>query len=278
MIALSNLISISEMAKLHGITRQTLIYYDEIDLFKPMRVDPHGYRFYSEWQIPYLREICFLKSVGISLKEIVHHFQQRNPQHEIELLREQKHKLREEMERLSMKSNAISQRLSLYEEAVDASAITVHEPFLRSFDNRRVLFREYMQPIDKDRLHLTLMSIWKEICQKGMVSSSSFGSIIRCESAKRGTPLAGAGSCVFLPFRGQAHDASVRIPAGQYVCMYKYGMPYDMTHVNYLLEWIQQNGYQLVGDIVDVCLLDTTFYQQDTAEDFCMLQAPVEYA
>ena len=65
---MSTYISISEMAKLHGITRQTLIHYDNIDLFKPAKVDTNGYRYYCKHQIPYLREICFLKSLGISLK------------------------------------------------------------------------------------------------------------------------------------------------------------------------------------------------------------------
>lgn len=61
---MSTYISISEMAKLHGITRQTLIHYDSIDLFKPAKVDTNGYRYYCKHQIPYLREICFLKSRG----------------------------------------------------------------------------------------------------------------------------------------------------------------------------------------------------------------------
>lgn len=73
---MSTYISISEMAKLHGITRQTLIHYDNIDLFKPAKVDTNGYRYYCKHQIPYLREICFLKSLGISLKDIQQHFQE----------------------------------------------------------------------------------------------------------------------------------------------------------------------------------------------------------
>ena len=77
---MSTYISISEMAKLHGITRQTLIHYDNIDLFKPAKVDTNGYRYYCKHQIPYLREICFLKSLGISLKDIQQHFQERTPE------------------------------------------------------------------------------------------------------------------------------------------------------------------------------------------------------
>ncbi len=34
--------------------------------------------------------------------------------------------------------------------------------------------------------------------------------------------------------------------------------------------------YELAGDIIDVCLLDTTFYKEQKALDFCMLQAPIK--
>ena len=59
------------------------------------------------------------------------------------------------------------------------------------------------------------------------------------------------------------------------MCMYKYGMPYDTEHLEKLMQWLAKNNYELAGDIIDVCLLDTTFYKQETGVDFCMLQAPV---
>ena len=97
---MDDLIAISEMAKLYGITRQTLIYYDEIDLFKPVKVDCKGYRYYSRRQIPYLREICFLKSVGVSLKEILEHFKDRSAIKEMKLLKEQRNRIAQEVSRI----------------------------------------------------------------------------------------------------------------------------------------------------------------------------------
>jgi hypothetical protein len=58
--------------------------------------------------------------------------------------------------------------------------------------------------------------------------------------------------------------------------MYKYGMPYEVSHIERLMQWIEANGYRLCGDIVDLCLLDTTFYGDDQKVDLCVLQAPVE--
>ena len=275
---METLVSISEMAKLHGLTRQTLIYYDEIDLFKPLQVDGNGYRFYSKKQIPYLREICFLKSLGISLKDIVVHFQGRCPQKEMILLQKQKENVLHEIARLNKIRESINQRLNIYEEAEDARMMQMQEPFIRSMPARKMLLKEYIQPIDKENLHTTLMGLWKEIVQKEIVPSGGFGSVIKKESVLAGNPLLGAGSCSFISQWNNENSQATDLPAGLYACMYKYGMPYDMTHVKKLMGWLERNGYELVGDIVDMCLLDTTFYRSDQDFDFCMLQAPIKFA
>ncbi len=264
------------MAKLHGLTRQALIYYDEINLFKPVKVDENGYRYYSKRQIPYLREICFLKSLGISLKEIVNHFHDRSPEKEIVLLHKQKEDVLHEIARLNKIRESINQRLNIYEEAVDADAMQMQEPFIRSIVARQAVFKEYVQPINKENLHITLMGLWREIFKKEMVPSSGFGSIIKKEAILSRNHLKGAGSCIFLSQWSTEHLNTIALPTADYACMYKYGMPYDVIHVENLLDWIGKNGYRLVGDIVDVCLLDTTFYKEQKALDFCMLQAPVK--
>lgn len=106
-----NLLSISDMAKLHGLTRPTLLYYDSIGLFSPVFTASNGYRYYSRVQIPLLREICFLKALGISLKEIQGHLNNRTPEAELELLAEQELKIQKEMQELGRKRLALQQRL-----------------------------------------------------------------------------------------------------------------------------------------------------------------------
>ncbi|WP_315168456.1 helix-turn-helix domain-containing protein [Metaclostridioides mangenotii] len=68
---MSKYFSIGEMARLHKISIQTLRYYDQIDLFKPVHVDyDSGYRYYSIDQFSQLDLIKYLKYLGMSLKEI----------------------------------------------------------------------------------------------------------------------------------------------------------------------------------------------------------------
>ncbi len=272
---MDNFIAISEMAKLYGITRQTLIYYDEIDLFKPVRVDAKGYRYYSRRQIPYLREICFLKAMGISLEDVLEHFRDRNADKEIQLLQRQRAKVMREIVHLNKLREAITQRIGLYEESREAASVQIKEPFLRTFGPRRVLFQTYVTPINRENLHMTLMSLWRRVFQKEQVPCSGFGSLFGKDSVLAHQPLAGAGSYIELSLWNEDFPDSRLIPTGEYVCFYKYGMPYDTEYIDVLLDWINRNGYELCGDILDVCLLDTTFYKEQKELDYCMLQAPV---
>lgn len=60
----------SEFAKLCGVERRTLFYYDEIDLLKPSKVSENGYREYDAGQVSKLETIKLLQSTGLSLAEI----------------------------------------------------------------------------------------------------------------------------------------------------------------------------------------------------------------
>ena len=189
---MSTYISISEMAKLHGITRQTLIHYDNIDLFKPAKVDTNGYRYYCKHQIPYLQEICFLKSLGISLKDIQQHFQERTPENEMYLLEKQKQYIMNQIAKLNTLREYLNQRIDLYEEAVDAGMMRMSLPFVRYIDARQAIFKEWLQPIDKDNLHTTLMDLWQRIFEREMVPSGGFrepGPVYFCRYGTRSTKI-----------------------------------------------------------------------------------------
>ncbi|MDQ7863512.1 helix-turn-helix domain-containing protein [Peribacillus frigoritolerans] len=71
--------SIGEMAKLRGVTVDTLRHYDKIGLLKPFHIDPEtGYRYYSISQYEVLGTIKELRSIGFSLEEIKQFLTDRN--------------------------------------------------------------------------------------------------------------------------------------------------------------------------------------------------------
>lgn len=65
------LLTIGQFAALHGINKKTLMWYDEIGLFKPAAIHPsNGYRCYSYHQSPILETILLLRELNVSLREI----------------------------------------------------------------------------------------------------------------------------------------------------------------------------------------------------------------
>lgn len=76
---MSKYFSIGEMSKLHKISIQTLRYYDEIGLFKPIYVDKKSnYRYYSIEQFSKLDVVKYLKYLGMPLKEIKDKLEENN--------------------------------------------------------------------------------------------------------------------------------------------------------------------------------------------------------
>lgn len=268
-------LSIGEMAKLHGVSRQTLIYYDRIDLFKPQKVGKNGYRYYSPYQIPFLREICFLKEIGIKLEDIRHHVAERDLSSVITLLHDHRACVDEQITELIRTRQYIQQRLDIYTGVVHCQT-KVHRPVIKYFPERKVLFSPFKKRICREQLHLGVMRSWELLLEHGMLPAKGWGTIIKSESLKSNDVFTGAGIFVNIPLGDFGDERTLILPEGDYACMYKYGMPYEEEHLFKLMEWIGSAGYKIVGDVVDKCLLDTTFYESSNDVDFCQLQIPIK--
>lgn len=76
------------MAKLRGMTTETLRHYDRINLFKPQYIDSHsGYRYYSIFQYEVLGTIKELRQLGMSTDEIKDYFNERNFSKSLDILK-----------------------------------------------------------------------------------------------------------------------------------------------------------------------------------------------
>ena len=71
MIEKNKLLTIGQFAAIHGINKKTLMWYDEIGLFKPACINPeNGYRCYNYHQSPILETILLLRELDVSITEI----------------------------------------------------------------------------------------------------------------------------------------------------------------------------------------------------------------
>lgn len=267
-------LSITDMANLHNISRQTLIYYDKIGLFKPDHIDDNGYRYYNPFQIPFLREICFLKSLGIRLEDIKKHIKNRNPDTAASILEYHKASIDREINKLLKIRRSIQQKLDKYSNA-DYYKRELNNPWIQELPERKAIFIPYENDICKQELHLTFMKARNILIRKGILPSEGFGTMIMKSSFEEGSIFHKAGGFILLPPEDNGIEKNIILPAGKYACMYKYGMPYDTQSLLILAEWISKNNYKIDGNIIDECILDTTFYEDKNSVDLCKIQIPV---
>lgn len=151
-------LTVSQMAKLHHISRQTLIYYDHIGLFRPQITDDKGYRYYSYLQVNVLKEILFLKKLNLPLEVISKIVKDQDPQEAVEILKDQRKIIDAEIEKLIRTRKYVDERLLLYD-TIDFNQ-PVDEPYFRHVDERSFLalpFEEEMRMSFRSGLWRLLM-------------------------------------------------------------------------------------------------------------------------
>ncbi len=272
----AGLIKISEMASLHGVSRQTLILYDKNGLLKPVKVAENGYRYYSVDQIPRLRLICLLKEMGVPLGQIADHLEACTPESMRALLEERAKSIARERERLERQQKQIEQLGKLFEH-VELEELNENIPYLHHIEARHALFSPFPTgEMDSKLLHLTLMDAWCRLLDEGTIPSRGFGALLRAEALLGERPLDGAGSIVVLPHDKETSDVGVvRIPRGTYAVMYVHAMPYDLRPLRRLMAWMEQRGLKAAGPVVSSCLLDSMYYNERRTADFCRLEVLV---
>ena len=264
------------MAQIHDISRQTLIYYDKIDLFKPEIIDEkNGYRYYSTLQIPLLREICFLRAIGMSLEDIRKNNEYNNSESTISLLESQNDKIDKQIKQLETQKKLIEKRVQIYRNAT-SYADADYKPTIETFPERRFLYHEWREGNHtRYELHYALMKIWNESEAYGLLPSRRWGALFFKDEVEKGMPLNHAGGCCQINYDIPDLPGLHILPEGEYVCMPKFGMPYEISHINKLLSWVKENNYEIAGDIYEECLLDSIFYDDDNELDFCEIQIPI---
>lgn len=70
-----NLFKIGEVTKILGITRKTLLVYEDMDLLTPaVKDEESGYRYYSADNMTQIRSIRSLQQLGLTLKEVAEYY------------------------------------------------------------------------------------------------------------------------------------------------------------------------------------------------------------
>lgn len=109
---MKDMFSIGELARYQNISKQTLIFYDKIGLFRPAYVDPDNkYRYYKASQIDYLDTILIMKEMGFSLGEIQEHMKTYTINTSLIALRKQLTVLDQQIRHLQLVRNRLASQM-----------------------------------------------------------------------------------------------------------------------------------------------------------------------
>ncbi len=104
--------STGEFAKICGVNKRTLHYYDEQGIFSPDHVGENGYRYYSVRQFYPFIMIRMLRQMGLELSEIKEYMEHRSPAGLEKLLSEQEVCLDAEIRKLQYMKEIVRNRRS----------------------------------------------------------------------------------------------------------------------------------------------------------------------
>ena len=148
-----NYLSIGELAKILGISNQTLIYYDKIGLLAPDWIDPvNGYRYYSKSKIFSLSTVKYLKNAGFSLKEIQDYLKKKNIKDIVHIYQNKIAEIRKEISLLEESENQIKTYIHFFEKMVSSKTLIdsslIGKMTLKHFPQRKIVFIRKKNKID----------------------------------------------------------------------------------------------------------------------------------
>ncbi len=123
------LFTIGQFAAIHGVTKKTLMWYDEVDLVKPSVIGENGYRYYTYQQSSALETVLMLRELSVSIEEIKKFMENRSAANMEKLLHEKINELEERIAFLkSMKKTLVSRHQDMKDLMyLDLSEISVVE-------------------------------------------------------------------------------------------------------------------------------------------------------
>jgi len=268
------LILIGEMARIHGISAQTLRYYDKIDLFKPSYIEESGYRYYGIEQFAHLESILFLKGTGMPLKEIKTYFKNRGLDSMLALLEQRVVFINDEIVRLKNKRTKIESMLKTVNNYLDKNIMGKCR--FQQMPARQMLFFTFGNGDIILEHELGIKKLGLELKNIDELYLNPFGSVIDKIELENGHYSKFKG--ITMVFGNSIPDevATTPLPEGIYATMVFIGTYKDIeNYFRAMTQQIKEKGYEIAGDGLVLIITDKA-YSDYEYEYISEIQIPVK--
>lgn len=267
--------TISEFAKMTGVSTDTLRYYDKINLFKPTNIDSKtGYRYYTLKEFEEIGEIQTLQTLGVSLKEIKHHLENKTFFSSYMLLSKQYADIDRKIAELIQLKSYLSEKLSTLEDVMNNNSDD--EIVLKEIDKRigygtRINCKDYGE-IKTESARII------EKYRKSLFVSNSYAIFIPKEDILKRKFNAHYYCVIFDIEKDEAEPfEKLTFPKGLYATIRYNGTTFERSDsMIKLVDYIEQNHYEIIGDALQICVIDENITNID-AEKINEIQIPIKH-
>ncbi|WP_250278165.1 MerR family DNA-binding transcriptional regulator [[Clostridium] colinum] len=170
--------TISQFAKMYNVNKKTLIYYDEIGLFKPALVKENGYRYYTLHQGGLFEVILILKQLGMPLKTIKYYLEKREICELKNILLEQKYNIENQMLKLKKINNIINNRLNILD---SYKSIKICDMEIKYMDEEYLILSNYTRNVDEITTTKNLYEHTSKIYKNNLYEGFGLGAMIQAK-------------------------------------------------------------------------------------------------
>lgn len=273
------LLTIGQMARLNHVSEQTLRLYDNIGLFSPSHRGENGYRYYDIKQSAVLDIIQYMKSLGMSLKEIQLQLEKKDLTLIESVLREKQRQTEEEIRALKCQRRALERTIesfaryrsappdgTLQMEYIGQRQMYVVDTGVNFYDHNveyyENMLRNLQDQLVKDRLpQIYFCNAGTILSQENFLSLNYYATQV----------------FVFVDREFVPDDLTVTIPAGNYACIYCDDFYKEKAYISRLLSHIKEIGYEVCGDYLCESIADIPVAKSNARGLYLRLQVPVRF-
>ncbi len=256
------LLPIGQFAALHGVNKKTLMWYDEVGLFRPAVVNSqNGYRYYSYQQSQTLETILLLREMGVSVKEIKAFMQERSAASMEKLLGEKI----EELDREISHKKAVRETLAKHRRNMQTLlSMDLEEISIVEKKGRRLVTVELSADTSFEKAVEMITDETKKY-QLSYLHDASYGSMIAVESLYAGNFEDYPSLFIEIPFPIRRSGLHVQ-PAGTYLRAFYRG-PWEDMDIRYreILSYAEKQGMTFYGFSYEVVLNENVVEREEDA-------------
>lgn len=268
--------TISEFAKLRGVTTETLRHYDRIGLLKPAYIDPDtNYRYYSIYQYEKLGTIKELRQLQLPLDMIQDYFDNRNVKKSVAILDECHKRIMKQKKEIEQLEKNIRGKLKFLEYATN---LNEYEKVRVVEIEERAMISSGQEVKDEDEMGYEWAILEQHLNELSpILGSSRIGYSFPYISDERIETIPKVPFIFKISKGAVKKEHMTKLPAGKYLDVYVQGVKNYQKAYELLEQEIKDKKYRVVGNVIVFFPVDITLTDEDN-ESIVELQVPIEFS